>query len=299
MNLLPMRYFTAVAQHRSISRAAQALFLTQQTLSGHMAALEKELGCTLFLRRPAFRLTAEGELFLDYCHRFLALDGAMHQAFGDLADRPSGPLRVGVSQTRSAILLPGIALRCRAASPGLEIRLTEATNDQLVAMLLQGDLDAVIGNLPGAVPELERQVLYREEMVLAIPKTAAFAHLDPAMGPDALLELARDLPFILNTKRDVAGRYGSQLLAQHSIVPRTAAVSDSAETCLEMCRRGLGLYICPDLYPRHFRDLEAALTLCPLGVKYPIDLAWRRALYLSAALRTFTAACQAETAALN
>ena len=114
-----------------------------------------------------------------------------------------------------------------------------------------------------------------------------------------LLDLARDLPFIMNTTRDIAGRYGSQILAQHSIVPRTAAVSDSAETCLEMCRRGLGLYICPDLYPRHFRALAAELTLCPLGVTYSIDLAWRKELYVSSALRAFAEACRAETAGLG
>ena len=299
MNLLPMKYFTVVAAHRSISGAAQSLFLTQQTLSAHMAALEKELGCVLFLRRPAFRLTPEGELFLDYCQKFLALDSAMRQTFGDRAGRSGGPLRVGVSQTRSAILLPGIALRCRATCPGLELRLTEATNDQLLRMLERDDLDVVIGNLPEEVPELHRQVLYREEMVLAIPNTADFAHLDPALGPEALLDRTRDLPFIMNTRKDIAGRYGRQILAQRSIVPRTAAVSDSAETCLEMCRRGLGLYICPDLYLGHFRDLRSALRVCPLGVTYPIDLARRKDLYLSQALRAFVAACQEETAALG
>ncbi len=297
MNLLPMKYFTAVVKHRSISKAAQSLFLTQQTLSAHMAALEKELGCTLFLRRPAFRLTPQGELFLDYCQKFLALDGAMHRVFDDLSRQPAGPLRAGISQTRSPILMPGVALRC--LSPGLEIRLTEATNDQLLRMLEKDDLDVVIGNLPEEAPELERQVLYREEMVLAIPRTGAFAGLDPALPPADLWDRVRDLPFIMNTRQDIAGRYGSQLLAQHSIVPRTAAVSDSAETCLEMCRRGLGLYICPDLYPRHFRALAAELTVIPLGVTYPIDLAWRKALYISASLRTFAAACRAEAAALG
>ncbi len=299
MHLLPMRYFTAVARHRSISGAARALYLTQQTLSAHMAALEEELGCTLFLRRPSFRLTPEGERFLDYCQRFLALDSAMRQTFADLAHQPAGPLRVGISQTRSAILMPGVALRCREEVPGLELRISEATNDRLLALLEEGELDAVLGNLPRETPELERQTLYREEMVLVIPPTEPFSPLDPALGPDALLDLARDLPFIMNTTRDIAGRYGSQILAQHSIVPRTAAVSDSAETCLEMCRRGLGLYICPDLYPRHFRALAAELTLCPLGVTYSIDLAWRKELYVSSALRAFESACRAETAGLG
>ena len=297
MNLLPMKYFIAVAEHQSISRAAKTLYLTQQTLSAHMAGLEKELGCTLFLRRPAFRLTPEGEVFLDYCRRFLALDGAMRQTFGDLTGQPAGPLRVGISQTRSPILMPGIALRCREKLPGLTLHISEATNDQLLTMLERDGLDAVIGNLPEAAPELEREVLYQEEMVLAIPP--AYAFLAEIKDLATLFDRARDLPFITNTKQDIAGRYGGQVLAQYSIVPRTAAVSDSAETCLELCRRGLGLYICPDLYPRRLRSLGEGLILRPLGVTYPIDLAWRKGLYVPAALRVFTKACREETSGLN
>ena len=63
MNLLHMNYFIAVVEHQSISRAAQSLFITQQTLSSHIASMEKELGTCLFERRPRFRLTRTGERF--------------------------------------------------------------------------------------------------------------------------------------------------------------------------------------------------------------------------------------------
>ena len=69
MNLLPMTYFIEVVKQEGISRAAETLQITQQTLSTHIASLEKELDCRLFVRRPKFRLTAEGELFYEYCRR--------------------------------------------------------------------------------------------------------------------------------------------------------------------------------------------------------------------------------------
>ena len=135
--------------------------------------------------------------------------------------------------------------------------------------------------------------------VLTIAIPPAYAFLAEIKDLATLFDRARDLPFITNTKQDIAGRYGGQVLAQYSIVPRTAAVSDSAETCLELCRRGLGLYICPDLSPRRLRSLGEGLILRPLGVTYPIDLAWRKGLYVPAALRVFKEACQEETAGLN
>ena len=74
MNLLHMNYFIAVVEHQSISRAAQSLFITQQTLSSHIASMEKELGTCLFERRPRFRLTRTGERFYQYCVRFRELN---------------------------------------------------------------------------------------------------------------------------------------------------------------------------------------------------------------------------------
>ena len=56
MNLLPMTYFIEVTKQRGISKAAESLQITQQTLSSHIAALEKELDCRLFVRRPKFQL---------------------------------------------------------------------------------------------------------------------------------------------------------------------------------------------------------------------------------------------------
>ena len=77
MNLLPMRYYLSVVKEGGISRAAERLHITQQTLSAHIAALEKELGCPLFERRPRFRLTYAGRVFQDYARRFSELDRAM------------------------------------------------------------------------------------------------------------------------------------------------------------------------------------------------------------------------------
>ena len=74
MNLLHMTYFIAVVEHESISGAAQSLFITQQTLSSHVAAMEKELGTSLFDRRPKFRLTQAGSSLL---LRSLAIIGAI------------------------------------------------------------------------------------------------------------------------------------------------------------------------------------------------------------------------------
>ena len=181
MNLLPMSYFIEVVNQQGISRAAEKLQITQQTLSSHIAGLEKELGCTLFFRRPKFRLTAEGELFLEYCRRFVRLDQTMHREFRDLSGEVTGTVRVGISQTRSAILMPELISGFRKEYPKVRIHLSECTNDELLNRIGSDILDLIIGDVSEERPDLQVEELYRERMALVIPGTAEFAPLRDAI----------------------------------------------------------------------------------------------------------------------
>ena len=95
----------------------------------------------------------------------------------------------------------------------------------------------------------------------------------------------------MNTQNDIAGRYGSSIMESFSLIPRIAAVSDSAETCLQMCLDGLGAYICPDLYVRFYRDRFAALHVIPLDCSYGICLASGKGLYEKRSVREFWKYC--------
>ena len=68
-------------------------------------------------------------------------------------------------------------------------------------------------------------------------------------------------------------------------------MSDSAETCLRMCRDGLGAYICPDIYVRFYRERLQDLVIIPLDFSYPICLARRNDLYEKASVQTFRKCC--------
>lgn len=293
MNLLPMGYYIAVVQAQSISRAAESLFITQQTLSGHMAALEKELGVTLFHRRPAFRLTRAGERFYHYCLQFHRLQKAMEEEFRDLAAAGSGELRVGISQTRSLILMPAVLARLRQTHPLLRLHLSEQTNESLIQRLERGELDVVVGDVPENRPEFQTQPYYQESLVLALRRGTLPGPLLDTLTRTGDLSGLGSYPFVMNTQNDIAGRYGSVLLEKAGIVPKVSALSDSAETCLRLCRDGLGLYLCPDLYVNFFQDIQAQLHCIPLPFSYPIRLAWRNGSYTKAGIEAFAAACLA------
>ena len=66
MNFLTMEYFLSIAEHRNITKAAAELHITQQTLSAHLTALEKELDTKLFIRSSPMELTHVGTVFLKH-----------------------------------------------------------------------------------------------------------------------------------------------------------------------------------------------------------------------------------------
>ena len=70
MNFLSIRYFLVTAEERSITRAAEKLHITQQTLSAHIAAMEREAGAKLFVRSVPLKLTGSGEVFYRYASMF-------------------------------------------------------------------------------------------------------------------------------------------------------------------------------------------------------------------------------------
>ena len=258
MNILQMTYFIAVVEHQNISRAAQSLFITQQTLSAHVAAMEKELGTCLFERRPKFRLTRSGERFYQYCLRFRELNDAMEREFRDMAGEISDILHVGISQTRSQILMPDLIREMRKELPFVQVRIAEQTNDVLIEKLLKGDIDLMIGNIPDAGPKISQEVLYQESMVLVLTEGLLTEDQLTRLRTSGDLRILSDLPFVMNTQK---------------------------------CRDGLGAYICPDIYVRFYRERLQDLVIIPLDFSYPICLARRNDLYEKASVQTFRKCC--------
>ena len=287
MNLLPMSYYIEVVKQQSISRAAESLQITQQTLSTHIAALEKELGCTLFIRRPKFRLTAEGELFLEYCRRFVGLDRDMRQELNDLSGEVTGTVRVGISQTRSNVLMPAVLPGYLKAYPKVRVYISEMTNDTLLTRIENDELDLVIGDVSGERPDLLTEELYREQMMMVIPRSERFAGLAEAFRETGDLKLLASCPMITNSRNDIVGRYINRVLQQNRIPPNIIAMSDSAETCLRLCAGDVGVYLCPDLYIRYFSDIHKKCYVLPLPYSYMIHLAVRDGSGRSAAVDRF------------
>ena len=137
------------------------------------------------------------------------------------------------------------------------------------------ELDIIIGDVSGERPDLETCELYREKMAVIIPKKPEYAPLAEALQETGDLRHLASWPMITNTRNDIVGRYISQVLLQNHIPPNIAAMSDIAGTCLRLCAEGVGVYLCPDLYIRYFKNIVARCVILPLPYSYMIHMAAR------------------------
>ena len=253
MTFASLDYFITVARERSFTKAAAQLHITQQTLSAHIAALEKEVGCQLLVRHIPLELTYAGEVFLRYGQEIQKKRSAMLQELGDIAHNEKGRLRVGIAHTRGHTIMPRIILRFQQRYPLVQVQLVEATNDELLTKLMGGEIDLAIANFHDTPQGVELEDFYQEEVVLL----AAEQLLDRVFGAEkeqVLKEVERTgdigalgrCPFVLNRQNDIAGRIARALIGQAEVIPEVRAESNNMQTLLELCAGGAGACFCPE-----------------------------------------------------
>lgn len=294
MNILPMQYYLEVVNEKSISRAAEKLHITQQALSGHMIALEKELGCTLFQRKPSFQLTYAGQVFLEYAGRFGQLYQSMQEEFGDIARNEQGEIVVGVSSMRGRFLITPVIPYFRDLFPKVRIRLVETLNINLLTLLLDDQADIVIGNIMQESPLLKVKHYYDENNILLVPRKF-LAQNDAVQIKSGDYDPLRRCPFLMFGQKDYTDRVGAAFLKKHNILPQVAVVSKNMEALMDLCYKEIGACFCTrEMADWLYRGKDRGHLLeIPLGSSYPIRFAWQNKPYVSKVLLEFVKICLA------
>lgn len=186
MNFLSMDYFLMTAEKRSFTKAADALHITQQTLSTHIANLEQELDCKLFVRHVPLELTYAGEIFWQYAADFQKKYRAMQHEFADLTKNEQGILRIGISFTRCHAIMPAIITEYQRRYPHMEIQVIENANTGLQKDLMEHKIDLAIAKFPDFLPGITLSDFYEEEVVLLLADSLFHEVISDAAPADSL-----------------------------------------------------------------------------------------------------------------
>ena len=268
MNFSSMEYFTVLAQERNFTRAAERLHITQQSLSSHIAGMEKELGSQLVVRRVPLELTYAGEVMLRYAAGFQKLHNEMQREFCDISQKQKGILRIGAASTRGQIILPKTVALFQESYPNISVELTEGSNDTLQQKLLKGTIDLAIADFSENLPGIRLTDFYREENVLVIEK-GLFARCFSFSAEECERRLLagdysalRECPFVLGGIEDIDGRIGRDILKRGSIdEPIVTATSHNVGMLLRLSIQGVGACICPQIIVQNMLTQQQADSL--------------------------------------
>jgi LysR family cyn operon transcriptional activator len=173
MELTQLKYFSEIARHGHMTRAARALGVTQPALSAVVRKLEAEVGAGLLHRTGrGVELTEAGRVLLSHGEEALRRVDAGKAAVAQLAKLERGSVRVGGGATATTYLLPRAVSELRTRHPGLRFYVREAGSNAVAQAVASGELDIGIVTLPlkrEEQAELRVERLVVDELRLIVP----------------------------------------------------------------------------------------------------------------------------------
>ncbi len=167
MLLRHIRYFLAVAEHRNFTRAAEALHVSQPTLSQQIMQLEDALDAQLLDRSGrTIQLTDAGAAYVRYAQRALQDLEAGKRAIHDVQDLTRGSLRLGMTPTFTAYLIGPLLREYNHRYPNITLDIHEMPQERMEALLNEDALDVGIAFSDTHSPEIETQALFVEALAM-------------------------------------------------------------------------------------------------------------------------------------
>jgi DNA-binding transcriptional LysR family regulator len=162
--------FCRVAEVKSFSRAADDLFLTQPTVSGHILSLEKSLSLRLFDRTGReVRLTKAGEVFLRYASKTLTIRKDLLNALSEFSQGIRGELSLGASTIPGEYLLPKLMGDFKKDHPHFTLSLKIADTKEVVEYVLQGNVELGMIGAKVSHPSLYYEKYEEDEIIVIAP----------------------------------------------------------------------------------------------------------------------------------
>lgn len=248
LNVIHLRTLRECVRTRSFAAAGRTLGYTTSAVSRQMTVLERAVGTPLFERHAhSVRSTKAAETLAARSGPVLDALAMLDQGACRTADQPAQTLDLGFCPSVQSWVLSAATAQLIADHPDLDVRLHRASHATLVRDLLAEKLDAalVVENAAtpvDAAPELRRQPLLREPLLLALPHDHRLhAHTKVDAGD-------------LRTETWIAAEPGSTeaqaldaLAAEAGFVPQVVCRSNDHEVIADLVRRGSGIALLPPL----------------------------------------------------
>lgn len=251
MDTRQLEYILKIEAEKSVTHAAEKLFITQSALSQQLQKLERELGTPLFYRAKGdWTPTPEGQVYLDGAREMLRIKQNTYARIGDMADIRKGTLSVGITPGRGTNMFAEVYPRFNEKFPGVTIEPRELSVKRQQEEIRKGTLHLGFMTLPDSQKSREDYLpLFQEELYLAVPEGYPEQLLRPAEGVVSLEAVSQE-PFVLMYKESTLRELTDRLFARAGFAPNVLMETSSNQTVLSMIRARLCVGIIPYHYVR-------------------------------------------------
>jgi DNA-binding transcriptional LysR family regulator len=236
--------FTALADELHFTRAAARLHVAQPALTKRIQQLERALGVRLFVRtRRSVRLTSEGEVLLEKARQVIRAAEDLTATARRLGDGEQGRLRIGFTPSAPHQVLPALMQTFRRQHPGISCVLAEASSEDQIRQILEGDLDVGILRPSATRPAtLVCTTFFEEPYVAVLPRHHRLASARAV----SLADLSSE-PFVLIARRVVAAIHDQILAAcvEAGFTVRVAQEATHIHAVVALVAAGCGVSLLP------------------------------------------------------
>lgn len=237
VNLNHLRIFYHAAKEKNLTRAAEALFVSQPAVTMQIKAMEQYLEVPLFRKRGKFlELTDEGNVLYKYAEKIFGVVDQMEHAMKGFASLTHGSLVIGTTRSFARHLMPGLLSRFQEKYPGIRVSLEVGSSSEIAEGIAAFKYDlGIIGRIP--LPRKVKAVPYKPEEFCVV---ASADHHLARKGAISWRELQNE-PIIIREPGSGSRHFMLSFLAAHGVKPSVLVEAGSVEFIKEYVIQGRGI----------------------------------------------------------
>lgn len=278
MEMKEFTYLVALAEEKSISKAAERLYMAQSSLSQFLQQFESELGTKLFVRTSkGIRPTYSGECFIEQARQMLLLYQRAKNELWDNENMEAGRVIFGISSFRGIRMLPRILKSFYEKYPKVKVDVVEEHSMRLEELLLEGKLDLAVIATPTVKLKNDVEFLKDDEVLIVAnkehPIMKSIHLIEGTSNYWVNIEDAAKFEFIMSGYDTILGSLSRKLFSEKGIQYYAENNNITAAMSVSMAREGLGLAFTYQSCAEPYENVEY-LRIGRKGVYLELGLAY-------------------------
>ncbi len=260
MEIRTLKYIVAIADCKSLTKAADTLYVGQPTLSKCLAAVERELGLALFRKvGHTYVPTYAGERLIERAREILRLSGELDTEMASILNQNEGELNIAFANMRCSYLLPAILPVFQSRFPRVKVHVFEGSSDENDLRLLDGRVEIAFYTEPSEANSLlEYTPLAREELLICACAASPLKHLAQS-SPDGLypfLELSdlRNERIIMMRPEQRTRQIVDSILREKGLRFDNVLYSSNIQAIMGLVAAGYGISFVFDSHLKHLHE---------------------------------------------